>query len=60
MPTVATASAPRRDTKKISTRAKTDSMIISSTMGMLSKRMAFPRGIWVKSLSDPAMASRRS
>ena len=40
MPTVAMASAPRRATKKTSTRPKVDSMTSSSTIGMASRAMA--------------------
>ncbi len=60
IPTVAMASDPRRETKKMSTSAKTDSMIISSTMGMLRSMMALLSGICVKSLSEPPIASRKS
>ena len=60
IPTVAIASAPRRETKNISTSAKTDSMIISRTMGMLSNMIALLSGIWVKSRSEPEIASRKS
>jgi hypothetical protein len=44
----------------MSTRAKTDSMIISRTMGILSNIIALLKGIFVKSRSDPPMASLRS
>jgi len=43
-PTVATAAAPSRETKKTSETAKTDSMIISSTIGTASSRIARPIG----------------
>ena len=38
-PTVATAFAPRRPTKKTSTTANSDSSTISSTIGMASRKM---------------------
>ena len=41
---VATAFGPRRETKNTSTTAKTDSMAISRTMGIASRRMARPIG----------------
>ena len=41
-PTVATASAPSRDTKKTSVTAKTLSIAISSTIGTASSRIARP------------------
>ena len=44
MATVATASAPRRDTKKMSTTAKSDSIDISSTIGIASNSTARPTG----------------
>ncbi len=56
-PTVATASVPRRETKKASVRAKTDSMTISSTIGIASRTMARPIGPDVKSSSLPVRAS---
>jgi len=43
-PTVATASAPRRDTKNTSQIANTLSMTISSTIGIASRRIARPIG----------------
>ena len=43
-PMVATASGPRRETKKTSTTANTDSMTVSSTIGTASSRMARPTG----------------
>jgi len=39
------------------TTAKTDSMIISSTMGTASMNMALLSGVFVKSRSVPATAS---
>ena len=42
-PTVATADAPREETKKISTTAKVDSIAISSIIGTASSRIARPR-----------------
>ena len=56
-PTVATASGPSRDTKSMSTMAKTDSITISNTMGMESNRMARPKPPSVKSCSVPRTAS---
>ncbi len=47
MPTVATASAPRRPTKKMSTTANTDSISIPSTMGTASRMTARPTGACV-------------
>jgi hypothetical protein len=44
MPTVATAAAPRRPTKKMSTTMNTDSMSISSTIGTASRMTARPMG----------------
>jgi hypothetical protein len=44
MPTVATASAPRRPTKKMSTTANTDSIIISRTIGTERSTTARPIG----------------
>ena len=58
-PTVATASAPRRDTQKTSTTPKSDSMHISSTMGTASRMMARPMLPSVKSWLEPITASRR-
>jgi hypothetical protein len=52
-PTVASASVPRRETKKASVRAKTDSMTISRTIGMASSTIARPIGPVVKSSSLP-------
>ena len=43
-PTVATAFAPKRATKKTSTTANTLSMIISRTMGIASIMIAVPIG----------------
>jgi hypothetical protein len=40
IPTTATASLPRRETQKTSARAKSDSMIISKTMGTARRRTA--------------------
>jgi hypothetical protein len=57
MPTVATASAPRCATKKTSATAKTDSMAISTTMGIARSRMARPRSPSVKSCRLPRSAS---
>src|SRR5471032_176028 len=58
MPTVATASAPRRPTKKTSATANTDSISISSTIGMASSITARPMEISVKLAVDPRTASR--
>ena len=44
IPTVATASAPSRDTQKTSTTANTDSSTISSTIGTASRMTARPIG----------------
>ena len=41
-PTVATASAPRRETKKTSTTANTDSSTSSRTIGIASSTIARP------------------
>jgi hypothetical protein len=49
MPTVAMASAPRRETKKASTMPNKDSMHISRIMGMARRRMARFRSPLVKS-----------
>src|SRR6267378_6132583 len=58
-PTVATASAPRRDTKNTSTTANTDSSTSSSTIGIASRRIARPIGPSVYSpRCDPAIDSR--
>ena len=46
-PTVATASAPRRPTKKMSATANTDSISISSTIGTASSTTARPIGACV-------------
>jgi hypothetical protein len=46
-PTVATASAPRRETKNTSTTAKTLSMTVSSTIGTARRKIARPIGPWV-------------
>ena len=43
-PTVATASAPRRDTQKMSAIANSDSMAISMTIGTASKNTARRNG----------------
>src|SRR6185295_12457262 len=43
-PTVATESAPRRETKKTSTTANTDSSTSSRTIGIASRRIARPIG----------------
>ncbi len=56
-PTVATASAPSLETKKMSTTAKMASIIISSTMGMDKRKMPRPRCPSVKSCSVPLIAS---
>src|SRR6185436_7320601 len=56
-PTVATASGPSLPTQKMSTTAKTDSPIISRTMGTASSRMARPIDSLVKSRCEPRMAS---
>ncbi len=56
-PIVATASVPRRETKKASVRAKTDSITISRTMGMASRTMARPIGPEVNSSSLPVRAN---
>src|SRR5215469_1627170 len=53
-PTVATASAPSRETQNTSTSANTD----SSTIGTASRRMARPIGPWVKSWRVPRKASQ--
>src|SRR5476649_2560643 len=58
MPTVATASAPRRPTKKTSAMANTDSISISSTIGMASSSTARPMEISVRLAVDPRTASR--
>ncbi len=60
IPTVAIASGPNLDTKKISAMAKTDSIIISKTMGIANNKMALLNFSVVKSLSLPEMASRMS
>jgi hypothetical protein len=44
MPTVATAAAPSRPTKKMSVTANTDSIIISRTIGTASRTTARPIG----------------
>ena len=54
------ASAPSFDTQKMSATANTDSITISSTIGMASSRMARPSGIAVRSRRDAASASRTS
>ena len=48
-PTVAMAFAPRRATQNTSTKANSDSISISSTMGMASRTTARPIESWVKS-----------
>src|ERR1700733_3623840 len=58
-PTVATASAPRRDTQNTSTRPNSDSMHISSTIGTASRTMARAMLPSVKSWLVPMTASRR-
>lgn len=60
IPTVAIASAPSFETKKMSAMAKTDSMIISRTIGMDNRMIALLNGTEVKSLSVPEIASRMS
>jgi hypothetical protein len=55
-PTVATASAPSRETKKTSQMAKTDSITISNTIGTARRITARPSGPDVKSCSDPPIA----
>ncbi len=60
IPTVATASGPSFDTKKMSTTAKIDSISISSTMGTESKRIALPSLPVVKSCSVPLTDSQMS
>ncbi len=57
-PTVAMASAPRRDTQNTSTTPNSDSMHISSTIGTASSTMARPMLPSVKSWLDPITASR--
>ena len=57
IPTVATASAPSLDTKNMSTTAKTDSIIISKTIGIESMSNALPILSLVKSRSVPDIAS---
>jgi len=58
-PTVATASAPRRETKKTSTTANTDSSTSSRTIGIASSRIAPPIGPSVYSpRCEPAIDSR--
>ncbi len=59
-PTVATASAPSRDTKKTSQTANTDSMTISSTMGTASSTTARLNGPSVNSCWLPPTAWRRA
>jgi hypothetical protein len=49
MPTVATESAPSFETQKMSAIAKTDSIIISMTIGIARRRIARPIGPSVKS-----------
>ena len=58
-PTVATASAPRRDTQNTSTTPNSDSMHISSTIGTASRTMARLMLPSVKSWWEPITASRR-
>ena len=57
-PTAAMASAPSFDTQKMSAIANTDSITISSTMGMASRKTARPSGSAVRSWRDPRSASR--
>src|SRR5229473_1388167 len=57
MPTVAVASAPRCATKKISTMPKSDSIVISSTIGTANNTMARSMEIAVKSCFEPNKAS---
>ena len=57
-PTVATASAPSRATQKMLTTANSDSISISSTIGIASSGTARRIGIAVKSCREPASASR--
>ncbi len=57
-PTVATASAPRRDTQNTSTTPNSDSMHISSTIGTANSTMARLMLPSVKSWLDPITASR--
>src|SRR5439155_24388241 len=57
-PTLATASAPSRETQKISTIAKSDSMAISRIIGTASNKIARRIGTSVKSCRLPRSASR--
>src|SRR5207247_2810926 len=58
-PTVATEFGPRRETKKTSTTANTDSRTSSSTIGIASSRIARPIGPSVYSpWCEPAIDSR--
>ena len=52
-PTVATASEPSRDTQKMSTTAKSDSIDISRTIGTARRTTALLTETCVKSSSDP-------
>ena len=56
-PTVAIASAPSRVTQKTLTMAKSDSINISSTMGVASSSTDLPMEPSVKSCFVPRMAS---
>lgn len=56
-PTVAMASAPKRDTNQMSAMEKRDSMTISRTIGTERMNMALPTLLSVKSRSVPAIAS---
>src|SRR5258707_14185314 len=57
-PTVATAFDPSLDTQKMSTTAKSDSIDISSTIGIAKRITARPTDTFVKSSCEPRMASR--
>ena len=59
-PTTATASGPRRPTKKMSTTPNRDSIDISSTIGTASTKIARPTGPVVWSRWPPARATRMS
>ena len=56
---MATALAPSRPTKKMSTTANTDSISISRTIGTASSTTARPMGASVKSWCEPRTASLR-
>ncbi len=58
--TPAIASSPRRETKKMSTTAKTDSMTISSTIGTASRTMARRSGPRVGSPPVPRTACTKT